>query len=244
MSPSRRSPLLSLRILVWRTRHVLTVGAVLLAGATTLRLVAPPPPPTRPVVVTASEVDAGAVLRAADLRVVRMPAHLVPDGAVPQPEGVVGRGAAVRLSAGLPVVGALLEGDRFSLDPPPGTVVVPVALDAAASSSLLRPGDLVDLVVAADSMGLLGTGMPATSLPGASAASDVGAKAAVLADRAIVLDVGARGQDGAEPSTADVLAAAPQGSTAQVTLVAVSPEEGRRLAAVGGWGEVGAVLVG
>lgn len=231
MPSARRSPVLALRVLLWRARHLVVLAAVLLAGTSAVRAIAPPPPPTGPVVVAVADVPAGHVLRPGDVRVARVPVALVPQGAMADPEEVVGRGVAVSLTPGLPVVPSLLEGDRFGLDPPQGTVVVAVTLGAAASSALLRPGDVVDVVAATDPV------LPAVGTGGDGAVGPP--EPTVLASRAVVVDVA---DD--EPADEGMLTTATPAGDAVVTLVAVTPEEGRRLAATAGWAALGAVLVG
>ena len=218
-------PTLRVRILLWRLRRVGVLAGVLLAVTFVARTLAPPPPVTEPVVVVARDVPAGAVLRSADLRVVHLPARGLPEAVYRDEADLLGRGVAVDLPRGLPVVDGLLEGSRFGLDPPAGTVVVPVHLAGAAGGGLLQPGDRIDLVAPAD-VGWVGEpcDQPAPT---------------VLATGALVVSVGAEA-DGA----ASLLGGpAPSGSAADVTLVAVSTEEGHRLASMSGISQMGAVLV-
>lgn len=214
-------PAARLRLALWRARPglVALAAAGLLLGAA--RLAAPPPPATVPVVVTATEVPAGAQLDAPALRVVAARPGAVPDGAPTSVEQVVGREALVRLPAGLPLVEEVLAGERFAVPPPEGTVVVAVRLADPAVTELLRPGDRVDLVTATAGEGDAGPG------------ADVVARDALVLDRTTVTDATGPLGLGADP-----------GAGAVLTVVAVPPEDGRRLAAVVGWADVGAVLVG
>lgn len=171
-----------------------------------------PPPRTEPVVVTTREVPAGGVLAARDLRVARVPTVLVPDEAESDPERLTGQEVLIALPRGVPVVPSMLENGRFGHPAPPGTVTAPVRIDAAVSG-LLRPGDRIDLVAPQD--------------------YDAGSPV-VLARGALVLDVVG------DAATADLWTGSQ--ITDPVTVVAVSPEEGHRLAG-SGWGSLGAVLV-
>lgn len=251
-----------LRVLAWHARPAVGVVGLLIACAVAARIAAPPPPPTVPMVVTAREVVAGAELAASDLRVAAVPRPLVPAGsatvdAVTTPDllaGLIGRRAAVDLPRGLAVVETLLEGERFGVQPPAGAVVVPVRLDAAVVR-LLRPGDRVDLVAAQDP-GWDDTGLGSSDLASAGLGpavlddpdGDGGSTAAtgtqppVLARRALVLDVGGRPDDERGDRTGLTgIAPTPEGDP--VALVAVTPEEGRSLAAAAAQEVLGAVLV-
>src|SRR5450756_3013874 len=85
----RASVLLSVRLLFWRMRALLVVAGLLLAAGAVARQAAPPTPPAEPVVVAAHDLTAGQPLAAGDLRVVRMPAGLVPEGATSDPSVLV-----------------------------------------------------------------------------------------------------------------------------------------------------------
>lgn len=225
--------LLTLRVLVWRARRTLAVLAVATFALVVARTLAPPPATTTPVVVLARDVAAGSVLEAADLRVQAVPGCCVPGAATPDPDPLVGRTLAVAGTEGLAVVDGLLAGERFDVEPPPGTVVVPVLLDAPAAP-LLRPGDRVDLVPTA------GSWDPAPDDDGCpdppDEACDAEASTPVLARGALVLDVPEA------PSGAPLgLGSATAGPSA---VVAVTPDEGRALAAAGAGAPLGAVLVG
>ncbi|WP_188037840.1 SAF domain-containing protein, partial [Actinotalea sp. JY-7885] len=189
------------------------------------RTAAPPPPATTPVVVVARDVAAGTVLDDDDVRLGGLPARCVPAGAGQDPADVVGRTVTVALPAGLPLVTGVMAGERFDVDPPDGTVVVPVHL-ATAVATTLRAGDRVDLVAARDTWG---PSDDVTQDPAPPAPS-------VLAHGALVVEVrtaaDADGGLGAGTAAAD-----------PTVLVAVPPDEGRALAADAG-SALGAVLVG
>lgn len=161
--------MLTLRIACWRARRLLWAGGVAALVLVAARLVAAPEAPTVAVVVVGRAVPAGTALASGDLQVVEVAAATAPDGTDDDPATWEGRRVVHDVPAGLPVVPELLVGSRFAADPPPGTVVVPVEVDAAA---LLRPGDRVDLL--------------ATACAGATAAEP-------LATDALVVEPGADG---------------------------------------------------
>ena len=204
---------------------------VLLAVAHQL---APPPAATVPVTVAARSLARSAVIVQEDLTVVRMAVDLAPEGAVADPAELVGRSVASSLPRGLPVVGPLLHGTRFGVEPPAGTVVVAVTLAQGTATALLRPGDVIDLVVPS------GAGMARADDGGPGALSDGAAtpEAVPAATGALVVQVGSPEQ----PSAGGLLDAG-GGAGEIVTLVAVTPAEGRALAAATAWGPLGAVLV-
>lgn len=135
--------LLTVRILLWRARPALVLAGCLLLAVGAARVLTSPSEAGVPVVVAAHQVDVGSALAAADLRTVSLPAEHVPAGSAAEPSELVGRVLGISVPAGLPIVASLLTEGRFSVDPPPGTVVVPVRVDMA---SVLEPGDRVDLV--------------------------------------------------------------------------------------------------
>lgn len=230
--PSRtgRPHLLTVRVALWRVRRPLSLLAMLVVAFGLAREVAPAAPRTTPVVVAAREVPAGRALRLADLRVRQVPTALVPGTAVSDPDEVLARRTAVSLPRGLAVVEPVLEGERFGVDPPPGTVIVAITVAEAAAVGMLRAGDVVDLVTP-------------TSTPAFSASpQDAGSPAPpeLLARRALVLGVGSPSED--ESSVPTMLDA--QHPTDLTVVVAVTPDEGRVLAAAATWGPLGTVLVG
>lgn len=226
----RASVLLSVRLLFWRMRAILVVAGLLLAAGVVARQAAPPTPPVEPVVVAAHDLTAGQPLAAGDLRVVRMPAGLVPDGATSDPSVLVDRAVTAGVPSGLPVVAAQLDGDRFGLALPAGTVAVPIRLADPAVARLLRPGDRVDLVAPTGVDGWAGTGA---------------APATVLASGALVLEVVDRAAEDADLLggwASGSASGSTSGSAEPLVVVAVAPPEGHLLAA-SGWGSLGAVLV-
>lgn len=149
---------LPLRIAGWRARRAalpvaVVVAAVLLAGA--VRTALAPPPAGTAVVVAARDLPAGHVLATGDLTLAHLPPGAVPTAAAADPGDLVGRRLATAVPAALPLVPDLLTGERFTRDPPEGSVVVALTPADAATAALLRPGDRVDLV---DDSGTLARG--------------------------------------------------------------------------------------
>lgn len=233
----RRPRALTLRLLLWRLRGPAGVLAVAVAALWVVEQLAPTPPRTVPVVVTARDVAAGTRLGAGDVRLVRVPDRLVPDAALSDPAELVDRTTRVPLPAGLPVVEPLLVGTRFAAALPDGAVAVPVRLTTPTATGLLA-GDLVDIVAPVGSLGHGGD-------VEAGADGDGGPEPPVLAQRAIVLDVVGQGDPGGGELTGTASSwSAGTGAAEVVVWLAVSPTEGRRLAATTSGPGLGAVLVG
>ena len=147
--PRRRRPWrLTLRLVLWRSRAAVAAVAVALAVGSAVHALAPAPVPTRPVVVAARDLPAGTTLAAADLRVEQVPdvgaGWTLPDA----PASLAGSTTAVPLSAGEPVVAAVLV--PAQLRGPAGTVVTTVRLSDPALAGLLTPGTRVDVLAAAE----------------------------------------------------------------------------------------------
>lgn len=218
---SPRLPL-ALRVLAWRARPALLALALVLACGLAARAAAPPPRPTVPVVVAARDLRAGDVLSPGDVRTARLPPSAAPVAAAGDADRLVGEELAVDVPRGLVVVPAHLARSRFATPAPDGTVAVPVRLADAAVAALLRPGDRVDLVAGALD------GWPGDEGP------------TVLAEAALVLEVlteESRGDDGL-----GLLGAGATAEADPLVVVAVRPEDGRRIAAAAG-GSLGALLV-
>lgn len=224
----RRFPARTLRLWLWRARHLVVAVCCGAAAASAVQVLAPAPPLTRDVVVAARALEPGSELKRADVEVRAVPTALVPADAIRDPDEAVGRVPAVRLAAGLPLSAELVAGGAFAALAPAGTVVVPVRLDDA-TAGLLRPGDRVDLVTTAVATGADG----AATGPG------------YLARRALVLP--SRGRPTGGDSGGGLLGGAtgqdPSGGGDGATVLAVSPQEAPGLSAASSAGAVAAVLV-
>lgn len=122
------------------------LAAVLAAAATlgVLRVAAPPPTPMAWVTVAARDLPAGTRVAAADVTRVRVSPDAVPAGPVSEP---VGATLAAPLRRGEPVTDVRVVGAGLVAGYP-GRVLVPVRFADAAAADLLRPGDVIDVLVA------------------------------------------------------------------------------------------------
>jgi len=131
------------------SRHRVLLSAGLAAGsvATAVTALAPAAAPTTAVVVAAHDLAAGAPLRSDDLRTVDLPADAAPSGALSDPAAAVGRLVPGPVRAGEPLTDVRLLGP--ALLPPGSEVATPVRVADRATSALVRPGDVVDVLSAA-----------------------------------------------------------------------------------------------
>ncbi|SHN71004.1 Flp pilus assembly protein CpaB [Geodermatophilus obscurus] len=146
------------------------LAALLVAAALVLAL-RPAPAPARapapvPVVVAVADLAPGAVLAAEDVAVAAYPPALRPTGTVADPADIVGRALTGGVRSGEPLTDAGLVGAGLTDRLGTGQVAAPVRPADLAVTSLVRPGDRVDVL--------------ATS-PGAARADVVAAGAPVLA---------------------------------------------------------------
>ena len=96
--------------------------------------------------VAAHALAAGTALTSTDVRLVRWPVDVVPDGTLTDPASAVDASTAVPLAAGTPVLPGLLVDD--GVRGPPGTVVATVRFADPAVARLLTPGMRVDVLAA------------------------------------------------------------------------------------------------
>jgi Flp pilus assembly protein CpaB len=125
-----------------------------------------PAPATVPVVVAAADLAPGAVLTTGDVAVAHYPPELRPAGTVEDPAAVEGRVLAGGLRSGVPLTDAGLVGAGLTDRLGTGQVAAPVRPADLAVTSLVRPGDQVDVLA---------------TPPGAARAEVVAAAAPVLA---------------------------------------------------------------
>ncbi len=190
-----------------RHRHWVAAALVGVAAAIALGTVRPPRPPTEPAVVAAHDLAAGQVLVAADLvEVARSPATL-PDGAVTGPSGLLGRTVAGPVRRGEIMTDARVVGPGL-LRGLAGLVAAPARVADSASTSMVRVGDVVDVLAA-----------------GAGDAAD-GPRAEVVAEGALVLAL--PGQSPADAADGQGWGGSADGA---MLLLAVRPEAARALAA-------------
>ena len=131
-------------------RRVAAGALVVLAGIAALR---PDPDAQRiDVVVAAHDLSPGLTLSPADITLEKRSAPTVPDGARTTVDDVVGATLAGPARRGEILTDARVLGSRLAgLSAGPDARVVPLHLADAAVLDLIRPGDVVDVMGAADS---------------------------------------------------------------------------------------------
>lgn len=135
-------------------RRLLASGLAAGATAAALQALEPPAPPSVVVVTAARDVPSGTRLGAADLATARFVPDAVPDGAVTDRRGVLGRTLVSAARRGEPITDVRLAGaGRIDDADPDALVQVPVRIADPEAVALLRPGDVVDV---------LGAGTPET----------------------------------------------------------------------------------
>ncbi|MEA2826705.1 MAG: pilus assembly protein CpaB [Actinomycetota bacterium] len=139
--------------------------------------------PLRPVVVAMRPLEAGTVVTAADLAVRRLPASVLPPGAVGSPDDAAGRTVVAPVFPDVPMVAAQLapEGRRgLTALLPPGSRAVAVP-NGRPSLALVR-GDAVDVLATFDNLADQAEGSPPTFRVATDAlVVDVGDESAAVA---------------------------------------------------------------
>lgn len=108
------------------------------------------PEPQVAVVVAAVDLTEGRVLAESDLTTKELPKSLAPDGAVSDPQSLVGQRLRVARSAGDPILPSHLGGEVLELQPNERAVALQVSA-AQGLAGLLKPGDRVGLTVIVNS---------------------------------------------------------------------------------------------
>lgn len=130
-------------------RRVAAGGLVILAAVAALR----PDPGDRliEVVVAAHDLGPGAALSADDVKMEKRSTTTIPDGAQTVLDAVIGATLAGPARRGEVLTDARVLGSRLAgLSAGPDARVVPLHLADAAVLDLIRPGDVVDVMGAAD----------------------------------------------------------------------------------------------
>ncbi len=134
----------------WPRRVV--IGVLLIAAAVLAvrpQRVEPPAAsagPSAHVVVAARDLAAGTELAVADLRVVSMPAGIVPAGSSGRAAGLIGRVAAGAIRRGEVLTDARLAGPGLAAGLDPDETAVPVRVADPDAAALVRAGDRVDVL--------------------------------------------------------------------------------------------------
>jgi Flp pilus assembly protein CpaB len=133
-----------------RFRRPLSAAFTAAAAGFALLTLRPPAAPTVPVLVATRDLPGGVTLHGNDLRSVALPAAAVPDGAVRS--DATGRLLSGPLRRGEALTDVRLAGRDLLDGYRPGTVATPVRIADAGAVRLLRSGDRVDVLAAADSL--------------------------------------------------------------------------------------------
>lgn len=156
--------------------HRKLLASGLLAGSVALMITAlsPPPPVTVQVVAAAADLGAGTKLASHQLRLIALPEEGVPAGALRQLRDAVGNVLAGPVRRGEAVTDVRLVGPSLVATYGRGMVAVPIRIADAASTELLQPGDVIDVLAAASdptghpaqaSARLVASAVPVLTLP-------------------------------------------------------------------------------
>ncbi|HST72433.1 SAF domain-containing protein [Kocuria sp.] len=215
----RRYPLaLHLRSALSRRRRLAAAGLLGLALALVVVSLAPPRARTVPVVTAAGALAAGTVVSAEQLAVAAYPHGLVPEGALTDPEELVGRTLAGAAAPGQPLTETALVGPGLLTGRPPGVTAVTLRIDDPGALRHVRAGDHVDVVHLPDAAvaerQVLGRGLPVLWVSAGGPDEDAGLLSGTSgADDRGLLVVGAPHEDAAQ------LAGAGGGGRTTVVLV-------------------------
>lgn len=124
-------------------------GVAVISGLSAVR---PAPAATTAVWVASRDLPGGQPLTATDVRVERLPRADVPTGAFQVSAALVGKLLAAPMRTGEPMTDVrVLSTALLGVTGPPGDVAVPVRVaDGPAALALVRAGDLIDIIAAAD----------------------------------------------------------------------------------------------
>lgn len=137
------------RRLVFEHRRVLAALCAGLAVLTALGSVRAADPPTTTVAAAARDLPGGTVVEPDDVRTVRVPDELVPDGARSSARGLAGDRLAAPVRRGEVLTDARLVGPGLLTGQPAGTVVATVRVADPAELAALDAGQRVDVVAVA-----------------------------------------------------------------------------------------------
>ena len=196
------------------------------AVAFALEAIAPEPAPSTEILVAASNLAPGTRLEAGHLTTIAWPTTLVPPGAIGTLTDAVGRTLSGAIGEGEALTALRLVGPALAATlVEGGRVAAPVRLADADATSLLQPGDRIDLVAAS-----AGSADPVSGATGAAAARVVAAAATVVA----------------VPHSTDgnSLIGSAGTSGGALLVVAVTPSEALALAQASVLGPLSVILVG
>ncbi|WP_261623356.1 RcpC/CpaB family pilus assembly protein [Nesterenkonia marinintestina] len=205
-----------LRLWVRRLRIPLVVGMMICAGAVGALAVAEDPQESVVVLQVTSAVAAGEEVSSRDVERIEVDRESVAQDALTDAQELLDRRTAVPLAPGAVVAESHLVGSGLLRGQPSGTVAVPVRAGDAGLVSMLRPGQLVDVVSSSDGEGRQ-------------------ADAATLAESAVVLWTPTGEDDSWLASSADA---------GDVVIVAVDAETAEEIARAAHRGRLHLSLVG
>jgi hypothetical protein len=132
------------RLLFARHRRPLAVAATLIGLWVTVRSAIPDPPPTKRVLVAAHDLAAGHTLSGSDLETAIWPARSTPPAPLTR---AAGRVLAAPIRAGEPLTDARVIGAGLLTGQTANLVAAPVRLSDPAAAGLVAAGDHVDVLV-------------------------------------------------------------------------------------------------
>jgi Flp pilus assembly protein CpaB len=178
-------------------RHRRLIASLAAAAAVycTVSALSPGPPPTVAVLAAARDLPGGTVPSAGDLRTVRLPAAIVPDGALRPGSAVASRLLAGPVRAGEPLTDARFMSPGLVRRAGAGRIAYPMRIADAETVALIRTGDRVDVLSAsatgrraadtvASGVTVIGLPAPARDSAGRGALVVVAVPAAVAAELA------------------------------------------------------------
>lgn len=139
------------RFVRWVLRRRRLVAALLLCAAAALAVqqLTPTSPATTLVLVAARDLPAGHTLASADLLSLRISPNAVPDGSLASLPAAQWSGSQVSapIRRGQVMTDAALLGKELLIGAPPGSQAVPLRLSDPATVQLLKPGQLVSVML-------------------------------------------------------------------------------------------------
>ncbi|GAA5228644.1 Flp pilus assembly protein CpaB [Paeniglutamicibacter antarcticus] len=128
-------------------RRVIAAALLMLALALCLSVLAPDTEDRVDVLVAGRDLPVGTLLSAADLRNHSVARSLLPAGTYSGELPPEGSRLAIPVQAGTPVFPTMVIGPGLLAGLAPGSVAVPLRLDDEQTASLVRAGQLVDVVL-------------------------------------------------------------------------------------------------
>jgi pilus assembly protein CpaB len=146
VAPTRRRPLQALaRAASWHRRKLAVLAAVA-AVLTGVSAAAPEGPAMISVVKARSQLPSGTIVSPSDVVLDRVAASDVPEGVLTDPVALIGRTLAAPVAENQMMTPLAATDARTSV--PQGHVIAPLRLADATLATLLRPGDLIDVIAA------------------------------------------------------------------------------------------------